>query len=752
MIEPSKPGNRTAITAWIGLGLALVVLGGSLAFNLYLEHGRTAVREEERLSAQARVVAENLGAQLASANAVLMSIRDELTDVTTPIDSRHLVNYLDTLAVAMPGVRTLLVLDAEGEVIASNRHELTGTNLEYREYFQAVRQHADPGLLYVSPPFKTVLGVYAFNISRLIPGSRGEFAGIVSATLDPEYFKTLMSSVLYEPDMWDAVAHGDGLLILMQPGRESLYGMNLVHPGSFFTRHRNSGQVATVLSGTVYSTKEVRMLAQHTVQPAELKMDKPLVVAVSRDLDRVFQPWRRNAMMQAALFGLIAGLSLLGRYVFRRRQRQSAQETAEVRVLAERFAVALDRISAFIYMKDRQRRYVYANRPTLALFKCSEEELRGSDDARFFPPATVARLYDIDTRVLEQGADTAEEVITQDADGSQRVYWEIKAPIYEEGDHRRIWGLCGISTDITELRKQQDALQESEERFRSMFDAAAIGMALISQEGHFKQVNRALCTILGYSPAELQEKTIRDVTHPDDLDNDLSLMNELWAGTRDSYLVEKRYFHKEGHVIWVLLSASAVRDSAGKVRYLIEQIQDITERVSLYDKLERQATTDYLTGISNRRYFMERGEVELARAQRYGNVLSLFMLDIDRFKVINDMHGHHVGDLVLQQLGAILRGELRNIDLVGRLGGEEFAVLLPETDPEQAFVLAERLRNAIASTEVVRETGLPLRFTVSIGVATLGQKAINLDTLLAQADLALYEAKATGRNRVCVAA
>jgi len=535
---------------------------------------------------------------------------------------------------------------------------------------------------------------------------------------------------------------------------------------------------------------------------------------------------------------------------------------------ANRFSDALNQISAFIYMKDCQGRYVYANRPTLELFKCSAEELVGSRDARFFSPDAVARLKAIDTRVLEYGEETAEEVV----DG-QRIYREIKTPIYEDPNKVRIWGLCGISTDITERkqleslakhyeaiiqfsedaiisksldgivtswnpgaeamfgysademigksmqilfprdrqheedailerlqqgekvesfetvrlrkdgteinvsatispirgssgeiigaskiarditeRKQQEAaLQESEARFRSTFDAAAIGMALVSLEGRFIQVNNALCHILGYTEAELTQKTFQDIAYSEDLENDLALIGELLADTRQSYQIEKRYVQKDGRVIWILLSGSVVRDSTGQVLYFIAQIQDINEHKILLDRLERQAQQDYLTGLYNRRFFLEQGDMELARAQRYGKELSLFMLDIDHFKAINDTYGHATGDIALLKLSHILRETLRSVDIIGRWGGEEFAILLPETDAQEATEIAERLRETIDLTKITLATGLPLHFTVSIGIATLKEKNTNIDILLNNADEALYQAKETGRNKVYLA-
>jgi diguanylate cyclase (GGDEF)-like protein/PAS domain S-box-containing protein len=167
-------------------------------------------------------------------------------------------------------------------------------------------------------------------------------------------------------------------------------------------------------------------------------------------------------------------------------------------------------------------------------------------------------------------------------------------------------------------------------------------------------------------------------------------------------------------------------------------------------ELERRAYSDYLTGLSNRRYFFEQAEKELERGRRYGGTLSLLMLDIDRFKQVNDTYGHKVGDIVLQKLSDVCQVTLRDMDIVGRIGGEEFAVLLPQTASDQALQAAERLRMALAAVRIPLQGGLPLHFTASFGVTTLADKDTNIDTLLNQADQALYQAKAAGRNRVCL--
>lgn len=173
------------------------------------------------------------------------------------------------------------------------------------------------------------------------------------------------------------------------------------------------------------------------------------------------------------------------------------------------------------------------------------------------------------------------------------------------------------------------------------------------------------------------------------------------------------------------------------------------ENKNVREELERRAYNDFLTGLANRRYFFERSEEEIFRRERYGGELSLVMFDIDHFKQFNDLYGHSTGDLVLKRIAQITRVMVREIDLIGRIGGEEFAVLLPQTGLDEAMAVAERLRSAIEKGgENINEV-IPLYFTASFGVTVAGGHGTNIDSLLNRADKALYEAKESGRNKVC---
>jgi diguanylate cyclase (GGDEF)-like protein len=196
---------------------------------------------------------------------------------------------------------------------------------------------------------------------------------------------------------------------------------------------------------------------------------------------------------------------------------------------------------------------------------------------------------------------------------------------------------------------------------------------------------------------------------------------------------------------------TARRFQVGHGTYLVGVGIDTTERRAKMMELEHEAQTDSLTQVANRGRFIEIANHELARCRRYGHPLSIWMLDIDHFKDVNDTYGHHAGDIALQSLMVTSRQALRDWDVMGRMGGEEFAVVLPETDATQALNVAERLRRAVADTGIPIEDGKVVHMTVSTGIASSRDDDATVEMLLDRADKALYEAKQTGRDKVCVA-
>jgi len=254
---------------------------------------------------------------------------------------------------------------------------------------------------------------------------------------------------------------------------------------------------------------------------------------------------------------------------------------------------------------------------------------------------------------------------------------------------------------------------------------------------------------LGYEPEQIlaDEDFWERKIHPDDMPRIKDILSRLERIEHSEH--EYRLKAADDNWKWVREELTMTRDASGAPLEIMGALTDITELKITLQELEHRAYTDYLTGLLNRRHFMSLAEVELTRAIRYKNDFSVLMMDIDYFKKINDEHGHHIGDKVLQTFSNICKLTLRDIDVVGRVGGEEFAVLLPETDMEHAIQAAQRVRRAVAAESIMGPNGL-FNVTVSIGVTSLmpDDESSTFESLLIRADSALYAAKHAGRNAV----
>ncbi|MTI63522.1 sensor domain-containing diguanylate cyclase [Methylophaga sp.] len=329
--------------------------------------------------------------------------------------------------------------------------------------------------------------------------------------------------------------------------------------------------------------------------------------------------------------------------------------------------------------------------------------------------------------------------------------------------------MYGTHLDISEQKNREEKLRKSEQAFSNSFQYAGIGMAIVGTDGHWLQVNRELCQILGYPENELLKLTFQDITLRDDLEKDLSLFEEVIAGKRNNYQIEKRYLHRDGHIVYAVLSVAVVRRADGSVDNFISQILDISDLrlaqeqiTELLERAERQnqllrdtqikleaanaslleqSVTDPLTALGNRRVLNTALDRELQRSRRSEDgKLSVIILDVDFFKTYNDRFGHPEGDRALKMLADILSRECRAYDIVTRFGGEEFAILLPDTDRKTAFEVAERIRSTVEQAQWPNQL-----LTISLGVCGWMQ-GMEGEELIRFADNALYQAKNKGRN------
>ena len=306
--------------------------------------------------------------------------------------------------------------------------------------------------------------------------------------------------------------------------------------------------------------------------------------------------------------------------------------------------------------------------------------------------------------------------------------------------------LCGDGREASAVEPPQHKASEAD-RFRSAFDYAAIGMALVSSEGRWLQVNRSLCQILGYTEEELLLTDFLSVTHPDDLPTALSNIGQTLKGKVQASQMEKRYIHKSGHEVWVHWSVSLVRDQYSKSVHLIFQIQDITDRKLAEQQLHHDAFHDALTGLPNRALFMDHLKLAIARSRRNAQTrFAVLYLDLDRFKVINDSLGHTIGDQLLVGIADRLKNNLRPGDTVARLGGDEFTVLVEDiADDAEAVQVAERVQKELSVPFTL--SGREVFTTVSMGIAPSSTGYERAEDILRDADTAMYRAKSMGKAR-----
>jgi diguanylate cyclase (GGDEF)-like protein/PAS domain S-box-containing protein len=288
--------------------------------------------------------------------------------------------------------------------------------------------------------------------------------------------------------------------------------------------------------------------------------------------------------------------------------------------------------------------------------------------------------------------------------------------------------------------------RETAERFRHAFESGVTGMALIAADGRYMRVNRALCDITGYTEEQMLALDFQAITHPDDAVADRDQQRALLAGTVDTYDVEKRYIHRDGHEVWVQLGVSAVREEGGRVRYFISQCHDVTARRRFEEELAHRALHDPLTGLPNRALFLDRLRHALVRLRRHDSELAVLFVDLDRFKLVNDALGHRIGDAVLVEAAKRLESASRAEDTVARFGGDEFTILCEDADHAAAREVAERVLEEFARP--FSQDGHEFHLSASVGIRVGGPETSSPDNLLRDADMALYAAKEHGRSRL----
>ncbi|WP_304412189.1 EAL domain-containing protein [Acidovorax sp. CF316] len=447
----------------------------------------------------------------------------------------------------------------------------------------------------------------------------------------------------------------------------------------------------------------------------------------------------RPALWALAALLLAGALAVLAVFVWRRRVRgQSRRWPAS----EHKFGTILDSVEAFIYIKDMQHRYLYANQHMLALRPDAADGLIGGDDSAIFDAATVHQLIANDRLVLERGERIEVEETNTFHDGSVRTYLSVKIPLrHTDGS---IHALCGISTDITDHQGVAESLQIAAIVFES-FE----GMVVTGPDQCILQANTSYARLSGYTVEELVGKTpalLQSGRHDQTF---YRTMHETLQSV-GSWQGEVWNRRKDGEVYPAWITITAVRSAQGAITHYVGTQTDISSRKAAEEEIRLLAFYDPLTGLPNRRLMADRLQHSLAASARTGTGGALLFVDMDNFKDLNDTQGHEIGDELLRQVAARLGGCVRNGDTVARLGGDEFVLLLeglsalPHEAASQAEIVGRKVLQALGQSYQLG--GHAHHSSCSIGVTLYADPHTTVDELLKRGDMAMYQAKGAGRN------
>ncbi|HXF16848.1 MAG TPA: EAL domain-containing protein [Burkholderiales bacterium] len=723
--ERPQPRERFLLYLVPGLAVLLVITLFALAFFMLSKSRENALRDGERTSAfLAQIIEERTGRLLQSVDQALGSTvyAWQRSPALRDPSGFALHALLAERVAQLPNARTLFVLDARGILLQdSDMRSAAHIDLSDRDYFSWHRAHTG-NRLYVSRPAEQSNGGWFIVATRRLEDTEGHFAGAVGVALEPAAFKTLLDRLDVGQAGTSALLHEQGELIARAPEAPKWLGVpGKATPGQDSRTYRKVSEVDGVLR--IYGVRPVA--------------GTPLIVQVGLSEDELLAGWRHQLNVAAAILAAFTLATVLLTWLLvqglMRRNTLARSVGRNERMLRQVF----DTLPVGVRVADRAGHVVLSNAASGRIWGDGEKDLHYFTDRKKELPQTADRGMAL---TLTRGASSRNEVLDIEcSDGSRKTVLHSTAPIVSaEGE---IVGGVAVNEDITEQRALVDTLRESEARYQALFEHSIDAVLLMRSDGRILSANEQACRLLGYTESELRKLGREGLTEPDDPRVEAMVEEHRREGGARGELKMRR---KDGGWVPVEVSSTTFRDRSGKLCASLI-IRDITDRKRAEEHIEYLAYHDELTGIPNRAHFQRAFEQAITIHQRQGLKSALMVVDLDRFKNINDIIGHEAGDQLLKQIAARLRTCLRDSDVLARLGGDEFVILMQDAASVEAVsAVANKILEATSRPLTIDEQEFVI--TASIGISTSPHDGTDLQTLLRNSDVAMYRAKESGKN------
>ncbi|WP_057154272.1 diguanylate cyclase domain-containing protein [Massilia sp. Root351] len=635
-------------------------------------------------------------------------------------------------------------IDANGKGVATSNHlPINGVDYSDRDYFQFHQDSASPHQLFIGgPTLGKVSKKKLFYLSRRVESSDGRFLGVIVAPLDATRFAAVFENSRITDDVSITLVHRNGRIIARAPLFEEAYNLDL-SSGVLFASLKDS------LIGTFRTPSQVDKVSRLFSYRALNNL--PLIIVVGgTDKDAV---WFASPTFIVAggglalllLLILLSGMFALKSYAkleerelrYRQLYESSREMEAKLSASEQRLRLIADNLPILITYIDRQERYTFTNRRFDEVFEIGPQAALGRKVEEIVGPAAYALSQPHLQRAMAGQVVHFERPI-QTRHGQR---WDGITYVPDYDANGQVRGLFVMAEDITARR----ATDETMKLASLMYQNSSEGMMVTDADGKILSVNPAFSRLSGYSEDEVKGHWAYELTSGR---QDQEFFRKMQHALRQTGEWEGEVWHqnKQGEHYLVSLRFNAVFDERGQAYRRVALFCDITKRKATEELIWRQANFDALTGLPNRRMFQERMRLEMKKSDRAALPMALVFIDLDGFKAVNDSLGHSMGDVLLKEVADRLSHCVRGTDTVSRLGGDEFTVILGElkdsTDVQR--IARDILENLATPFKLGPQI---VHISASIGIALYPEDAVDPETLLKQADQAMYSAKQQGRNR-----